>query len=314
VRIIALLRADTDWSDTLQLSCARIHILAFHFFAHPTNPGPDAEALARFYSLCINVIEAAVTLIQQSYFSFSMDRSITLAGFVILKLHRSSIASHLDLAAGEKAFFQAVEFLQSVSLQQGDVYVRTAHIMKDLWSSNKVFRKKNGQIESLGLRLRTRLGMSVSFDMFWYWREEFGNMQNPYSNGEETTASSHQPTQANSPREQFIQTANAPLLTESAHNMMQPQQLPAVPMNTQIPINKFDPNLLQMQPNPGSMSFEAWDGSDYNGPPVMDQFPDYDWAAGFDFSNTEFPSMPAGAVAGPPMMANNMGNMGYTFG
>ena len=307
-------RTITDWTDTLQLSCARIHILAFHFFAHPTNPGPDAEVLARFYSLCINVIEAAGALIQQSYFSFAMDRSITLAGFVILKLHRSSVASHLDLAAGEKAYFQAVEFLKSVALQPGDVYVRTAQIMKDLWSSDKVFRKKNGQIESLGLRLRSRLGMSVSFDMFWYWREEFGNMQNPYSNGEETTASSHQPTQANSPREPPGQTANVPLLTESAHNMMQPQPLPTGPMNAQIPLNKFDPNLLQMQPDPAAMSFDTWEGSDYNVPPVMDQFPDYDWAAGFEFSNTEFPSMPTGAVAGPPMMANNMGNMGYTFG
>lgn len=192
--------------------------------------------------------------------------------------------------------------------------MRTAHIMNDLWSSNKVFRKKNGQIESLGLRLRTRLGMSVSFDMFWYWREEFGHMQNPYSNGEETTASSHQPTQTNSPREPLSQTANVPLLTESAHTLVQSQPLPAAPMTSQIPINKFDPSLLQMQPNPAVMSFDTWDGSDYNVPPSMDQFPDYDWAAGFDFSNTEFPSMPAGAVGGPPMMANNIGNMGYTFG
>jgi len=243
-----------------------------------------------------------------------MDRSVTLAGFVILKLVRSSLAPHLDLAAGEKAFFQAVQFLNSVSLQPGDIYVRTAHIMKDLWSSNKVFRKKNGQIESLGLRLRTRLGMSVSYDMFWYWREEFGNMQNPYNNGDETTAPSHEPTRPNSPREQPIQVAHAPLLTESAHNQMQSQQMQAVPMNAQIPITKFDPSLVQMQNDPAVMSFDTWEGSDYNVPPMMDQFPDYDWAAGFDFSNTEFPTMPTGAIGGPMIPGNSMGNMGYTFG
>jgi transcriptional regulatory protein LEU3 len=318
----------------LQLNCARIHILAFHFFAHPTNPGPDAESLTRFFSLCINVIHAATALLQQSYFSFAMDRSITLAGFVILKLVRSSIAPNLDLAAGEKAYFQAIQFLKSVSLQQGDIYVRTALIMSDLWNSSKVFRKKNGQFESLGLRLRTRLGMSVSYDMFWYWREEFGNMQNPY--GEETTAPSNDPTQPTTPREQQQYHIDTPMLTDSARASMQQQQpqqpqqqqqqqhqhqqqqqqqpLPGLPMSSQIPLTKFDPSLVQIQPDPSIMSFDTWDGSDYNVPPIMDQFPDYDWAAGFDFSNTEFPTVPAGPVGGGSLMPGGMGNMGYTFG
>lgn len=191
--------------------------------------------------------------------------------------------------------------------------MRTAHIMKDLWNSNNVFRRKNGQVESLGLRLRTRLGMSVSYDMFWYWREEFENKQNPYNNGDETSAPSHNPTRPNSPRAQLDHIANGPLLTDAAHHQTQPQRIPAVQMNAQIPITKFDPSLVQMQPDPAVMSFDAWDGSDYNAPPMMDQFPDYDWAAGFDFSNTEFPTMPAGAIGGP-MLPGNMGNMGYSFG
>jgi transcriptional regulatory protein LEU3 len=299
------LEIDADISDTLQLNCARIHILAFHFFAHPTNPGPDVESLSRYFSLCITVIQAATKLVQQSYFSFAMD---------ILKLVRSSLAPHLDLAAGEKAYFQAVDFLKSVSLQQGDIYVRTAFIMNDLWHSQKVFRKKNGQVESLGLRLRTRLGMSVSYDMFWYWREEFGNIQNPYENGEEAAAQSHNPTQPSTPHDQTSYLPEPLLLTQSAHTQMQPQQMPNMPMNSQIPMNKFDPSLVQMPTDPAVMSFDTWEGSDYNVPPIMDQFPDYDWAAGFDFSNTEFPTMPAGTMSGPPMLPSNMGNIGYTFG
>lgn len=86
-------------------------------------------------------------------------------------------------------------------------------------------------------------------------------------------------------------------------------------MNAQIPLNKFDPSLVQMSADPAVMGFDSWDGSDYNGPPMMDQFPDYDWAAGFDFSNTEFPAMPAGPIGvGAPMVPSNMGNMGFTFG
>ena len=191
--------------DLLQLNCARIHIMAFHFFAHPTNPGPDADGFSRLFSLCVSVIQTATTMtmshqtalpsVSQSF----IDRTIALAGFAILRLVRSSLAQHLDLAVGEHAFSQAVQFLKNVSLQQGDIGLRTALIMRDLWSSNRVFRRKDGRMESLGLRLRTRLSMSGSYDMFWYWREEFGNMQNPY-NGDEPGQPSHDATQPNTPR------------------------------------------------------------------------------------------------------------------
>jgi transcriptional regulatory protein LEU3 len=64
------------------------------------------------------------------------------------------------------------------------------------------------------------------------------------------------------------------------------------------------------------MGFDTWDGSDYNIPPMLDQFPDYDWASGFEFSNSEFPTVPVGAMN--PMMpgpgTGNAANMGYTFG
>lgn len=80
----------------------------------------------------------------------------------------------------------------------------------------------------------------------------------------------------------------------------------------QQPLTKFDPSLinpqLQVEPQPGqpgtNMSFDTWDGSDYNVPPMLDQFPDYDWAAGFEFTNSEFPNAPLGPIGGPgPMLS-----------
>lgn len=179
--------------------------MAFHFFAHPTNPGPDADGFSRLFSLCVAVIQTAtnMTMSQQtalpSVSQSFIDRTIALAGFSILRLVRSSLAQHLDLGVGEQAFSQAVQFLKNVSLQPGDIGVRTALIMRDLWNSSRVFRRKDGRMEPLALRLRTRLSMSVSYDMFWYWREEFGNMQNPY-NGEDATLPSNDATQPNTPR------------------------------------------------------------------------------------------------------------------
>ncbi|KAI4659875.1 uncharacterized protein J4E79_005677 [Alternaria viburni] len=317
-QLLSLAPSSPSELDTLQLSCARIHVMAFHFFAHPTNPGPDAEGLSRFYSLCISVIQSASTMqttqkiflpsVSQSF----IDRTITLAGFTILRLVRSPLAQHLDVLAGERAFSQAYDFLKNVSLQPGDIHFRTAHIMKDLWGSDKVFRKKDGRVESLYLRLRTRLSMSISYDMFWYWREEFSNMKNPY--GDEVTLS-HENPQQNPPQYPSQQQQQ-----QQQHPQQHQQQLPDPSMRQQqqLPVTKFDPSLVnpQMQQDPSVMSFDAWEGPDYGVPPMLDQFPDYDWAAGFEFSNAEMPNVPVGPM-NPMMTAPGPGgapNMGYTYG
>jgi len=310
--------------DTLQLNCARIHVMAFNFFAHPMSP--DADGLSRFYSLCVSTINTATAMAQTvnlaSVSQSFVDRTICLAGFTILRLVRSPIAQHLDLASGEQAFFQAVQFLKNVSLQPEDIGMRTALIMHDLWNSNKVFRRKDGRIESLGLRLRTRLSMSVSYDMFWYWREEFGNMQNPY-NGDENVNALNEATQPGTPRKEIQNLSMCHQLTRNpAYVRNQDQKLPVASSapstipTAQQPLTKFDPSLINPQlpiDSTAGMSFDTWDGSDYNVPPMLDQFPDYDWAAGFEFTNSEFPNATLGPIGGP-MMQQNIGNMGYTFG
>jgi len=294
--------------------------MAFHFFAH--TPNHDEDGMSRFFSLCVSTIQMATSMANQAVFSSIsqsfIDRTITLAGFSILKLCRSSLAQHLDLASGEQAFFQSVQFTKNLSMQTGDIGMRTAHIMNDLWNSNRVFRRKDGHIESLGLRLRTRLSMSVSYDMFWYWREEFGNMQNPYD-GEEKAISSTERTQPSTPRKQNSGRSQRPSLTRYQAYTKNPTQMvlnPPIAPQGQLPLAKFDPNLVnpQLQMDPGSaMSFDTFDGSEYNVPPMLDQFPDYDWAAGFEFSNSDFPNAPLGPVGGP-MMQQNAGNMAFTFG
>ena len=65
-------------------------------------------------------------------------------------------------------------------------------------------------------------------------------------------------------------------------------------------------NVMGSQPTP--MSFDGWEGGEYPGLPTLDQFPDYDWAASFDFSNEvpQIPQVPIGPINGGPA--------GYQFG
>ena len=64
------------------------------------------------------------------------------------------------------------------------------------------------------------------------------------------------------------------------------------------------------------MGFDTFEGQDYGIPPMLEQFPDYDWAAGFEFSNTDMPNVPVGPM-NPMMPGPGHGhppNMGYTYG
>ncbi|KAF2659801.1 C6 zinc finger domain-containing protein [Lophiostoma macrostomum CBS 122681] len=303
--------------DTFQLNCARIHVLSFHFFASPSSPvGPDMESLGRLFSLCISTLGTATTLCQNTNFitqcpSF-VDRTMTLTGFAILRLVRSPLAQHLSLTAGEQAFFQAVQFSKNMSLQNNDLGARAAAILMNLWSSNKVFRRRDGHVEPLGLRLRTRLSMSVSFDMFWYWREEFGNLSNPY-NGEDTNTSvqSKSATQPATPHlEHPIPHLPPPDPTTSTAQ----SQSTLDPSLSSVPKLPPPMDTMSMQPIPTStipaMNFPGtWEMGDYSVPTMIDQFPDYDWATSFDFNvNGEWPNP---ALAMPP---ENVGYAPMNFG
>jgi hypothetical protein len=292
--------------DKFQLCCVRIHVNAFHFFANPANP--DAEALSRLYSLCLSATQQATALSQTTNLvaicpSF-IDRTITLTGFIILKLVRSPQAQHFDLAAGEQAYFQAVNFSKSMSLQHNDLSARAAAIMTSLWGSTRIFRRRDGRIEALGLRLRTRLSMSISFDMFWYWREEFGNMLNPYSDDkgsvpgdDNQSVPSTGPAQPETPRKGST-FPNVPTSANSVRTEFERRELTGpTGMGPPGPDMKLPPDMMQQ---PGGMMgihprFEGYDST--NVTPVLDQFLDYDWAASFDFSN-DWPNPTATGMPG----------------
>ncbi|CAL5873929.1 uncharacterized protein PFLUO_LOCUS8214 [Penicillium psychrofluorescens] len=49
-----------------------------------------------------------------------------------------------------------------------------------MWASDSVFKGADGTRDSLTLRIRSRLTMSVIYDVFWWWREEIAGLASPY--------------------------------------------------------------------------------------------------------------------------------------
>lgn len=111
-----------------------------------------------------------------------IHKTVMLATCTILKIHRSELAPHLDLEAGEQAYFACIVFAREGSLQSNDLSARGATIFSQLWNSPNIFRGKDGKIDSLSSRISSRLSTSVVFDCLWWWRQEFGGSGNPYEN------------------------------------------------------------------------------------------------------------------------------------
>lgn len=111
-----------------------------------------------------------------------IQKTIVLAACTILKIHRSDLAPHLDLEAGEQAYFASIVFAREGSIQNNDLSARGATIFSQLWNSQNIFKGKDGKVDSLSSRISSRLSTSIVFDCLWWWRQEFGGSGNPYEN------------------------------------------------------------------------------------------------------------------------------------
>lgn len=78
----------------------------------------------------------------------------------ILRIHRSNMRTQINADFGEEMFFEAIRMSKKRSIQNNDLDARTAVIFTQLWSSTRLFKFRDGEIDGLKLLLRGRL---VSF-------------------------------------------------------------------------------------------------------------------------------------------------------
>ncbi|UKZ71198.1 uncharacterized protein TrAtP1_012159 [Trichoderma atroviride] len=171
--------------DSIYYQCYRLYLLAYHFLVDSAFRKP--EGFISLYAVACNLVnmvcqrseaEESIPKIAPAF----IQKTIVLASCTILKIHRSELAPHLDLEAGEQAYFASIVFAREGSIQNNDLSARGATIFSQLWNSQKIFKGKDGKIDSLSSRISSRLSTSVVFDCLWWWRQEFGGSGNPYEN------------------------------------------------------------------------------------------------------------------------------------
>lgn len=103
---------------------------------------------------------------------------IIASGFTLLKLLNSFFAAYIDLEFGRSLFTRAIRAIRAISVQSNDLPSRLAEVLSQLWKSSGAGSKRpeptsNVMDNSLQLKVKCRMSMSLVFDSVWRWREEF---------------------------------------------------------------------------------------------------------------------------------------------
>jgi hypothetical protein len=112
---------------------------------------------------------------------------IIAACFTLLKLLSSFFAPEIDFERGRRLFHRTIQIIRSLSVINNDLPWRLAELMVQMWNGARVEARRalqqdsNGNDEqtrtiiddSLQLKVRCRMSMSLVFDSIWRWREEF---------------------------------------------------------------------------------------------------------------------------------------------
>ncbi|KAI1083699.1 hypothetical protein F5B20DRAFT_528147 [Whalleya microplaca] len=243
-QLLSLRSEQLSTMNMIYLCLCRLHILTYYFLDQPLNI--NEEGFIRLYSAACSLIESIVAYEPRDSFikvcPIPIERGVQLAAISILKVHRSKLSSFIDSSAGERAYFSAITLSRKASLEDGDLSSRAAIILSQLWASQSIFKCQGREMCRLGTRIRSRMSMSVVFDCFWWWREEFAGQPSPYQD-----------------------------------ELRLPTQEPPTTINGPNQTGEVAP--LSLQPLPPADPY----GNSFGFP--EEPFPDYDWAANFDFND-----------------------------
>ncbi|KAL8991760.1 MAG: hypothetical protein Q9169_007674 [Polycauliona sp. 2 TL-2023] len=203
------LRFDTSAITLLYFRAAGLHFRLSAFFDSPesqdyyTHLTSLWQATTAFLERVFDLETDGGLLLHASNYILQM---IIAAGFTLLKLLNSFFADGGKLAHGRDLFLKTIKAIRTISVATNDLPSRLAEVLAQLWKSGgsglRAGHRQSKSLEnSLQLKVRCRMSMSLVYDSVWRWREEFqakerGNLEtavknptNPDSNVESSASS-----------------------------------------------------------------------------------------------------------------------------
>lgn len=188
-----LSRQDLSPIVNLHLKAAGLHLRLSAFFDSSTTQGymDDLMGLWRaaiaFLDLVFELESTSFEGMNGGILRFATSyilQMIIAACFTLLKLLSSFFAREIDFERGRQLFHRTIQAIRGMSVINNDLPWRLAELMVQMWNGARIESRSasqngNGNQErtviddSLQLKVRCRMSMSLVFDSIWRWREEF---------------------------------------------------------------------------------------------------------------------------------------------
>lgn len=182
----------------LHLKAAGLHLRLSAFFDSSTTVG-YIDDLMSLWRAALAFLDLVFDLETQTkgtvpggmlrYATNYIMQMIMAACFTLLKLLSSFFAREIDFERGRQLFHHTITVIRSMSVINNDLPWRLAELMVQMWNGARVEARSVLQNEgngngashdprtviddSLQLKVRCRMSMSLMFDSIWRWREEF---------------------------------------------------------------------------------------------------------------------------------------------
>ena len=206
LQVAIMSRNDVSKIVHLYLRAAGLHLRLSAFFDSSTTPG-YMDDLTGLWRAVLSFLDLVFEL-ESGQTSDGRSADTTYAGrilryapnyllqmivagcFALLKLLGSSFAREVEFDRGRMLFHRTIQGIRSMSIVNNDLPWRLAELMVQMYNGARV-EQRNQQVglgngndlnnveqridmdDSLQLKVRCRMSMSLVFDSIWRWREEF---------------------------------------------------------------------------------------------------------------------------------------------
>ena len=187
----------TSMVTLVYLRAAHLHLRLSAFFSPPSLPSYRAD-LMKLYNSTTSLLDTCLGLDKSLGSLLGVDRSgpaacpslaygtnyifqmMLAAGFALMKLHSSFVQqAGLDVESARSLFSKTIWALRSMSVQENDLAQRLAEVLAQVWKGSRAGAAKNGSDalpaytdNSMELKVRCRMSVSLVYDSVWRWREE----------------------------------------------------------------------------------------------------------------------------------------------
>lgn len=107
-----------------------------------------------------------------SYTPYYIYQMMVAGGCTLLKLCRSFFATHIDMDYTKNLFNRTIWAIRGVSVSSNDLPERLAEVLAQMWRLGGAPTSNSEVDDTLMLKVRCRMSMSLLYDSVWRWRED----------------------------------------------------------------------------------------------------------------------------------------------